>query len=155
LESRKRRSIIVISVIVIAAVLALTYYQYVATEQVQGRVDHKSISGDLDGTTYGLVLYTPTGLSVDLQIRDLISENATDLTASQERTLIQELQDRGYALHFCLNVEVSSRDPVNDLNSGDTLGYSVDQDTFVRFDMGDTISYEVPYNEKAVIRSAR
>jgi hypothetical protein len=31
----------------------------------------------------------------------------------------------------------------------------VGQDIFLRFDIGDTITYEVPHNEKDVIRSAR
>jgi hypothetical protein len=151
----KSRKTMVLLAIVIMSVLALTYYQFIATDQVNGRVDHKSITGILDNTQYNLVMYTPYGLNVDTHIKDLIPENATDLTIPQEELLVKELRDMGYSLHFVLNVEASSRDPVNGLDPGDALGYMVGQDIFLRFDIGDTITYEVPHNEKDVIRSAR
>ncbi len=142
--------------IIVVAMLALTYYQYIATEQVKGQVDHKSINGVLDSTSYTLVMYTPHGINVkNPQIRDLVPENATDLTESQEQVLIDELRGQGYSLYFVLNVRASTRDPVNGMNPGDTLGYIVGQDIFLGFDMGDNITYEVPHNERATIRSAR
>jgi hypothetical protein len=155
LKLLKSRKVMLVLAIVIVAMLALAYYQYIATEQVDGKVDHKGIMGVLDDTSYTLVMYTPYGLSVDSHIRDLIPKNATDLTIPQEQVLINELRDRGYSLHFVLNVEVSSHDPVNGLNPGDTLGYFVEQDVFTRLNLGDIMTFEVPHNEKGVIRSVR
>jgi hypothetical protein len=96
----KSRKTMVLLAIVIMSVLALTYYQFIATDQVNGRVDHKSITGILDNTQYNLVMYTPYGLNVDTHIKDLIPENATDLTIPQEELLVKELRDMGYSLHF-------------------------------------------------------
>ena len=152
---RRGRKIVLVVVIIVVAMLALTYYQYVATEQVNGRVDHKSITGTLDDTEYTLVMFTPYGLNVDPRVRDLISENVTDLTVAQEQNLVKELRDMGYSLHFVLNVEVSSHDPVNGLNAGDALGYFVDQNDFIHLNLGDRITYEVPHNERGIIRSVR
>jgi hypothetical protein len=82
----KRRKVIILLAMVTVALLALTYYQYIATEHVEGRVDHKSIMGDMNDISYTLVMCTPYGLNVNPELRYLVPDNVTDLTQHWNRS---------------------------------------------------------------------
>lgn len=152
MERKRSRWIIAATVIVALVLLMTSYYWFVATEQVTGNVDHKSITGIKDGTSYTLVSFNPGGLVVKAEdLSDFFVGMDLNMTVTSD--LEREIMDHGYEVHYVGNVRISSPDPVNGLVPGDTRGYFVSsRDDFNRLALGKNVTIGVAHNQMNTIR---
>lgn len=147
----KKQGAFIVAVVAAIAILAPMYYFFVATDQVTGRVDHKSINGTMDGTSYTLVNFIPHGAYFNPLISDLSPEDPTNTTVAQWEDIEAALEQRGFELRYIANIQVPSHDSVNGLSAGMASGYFVNQGDFNQLSLNDLVTYEVPHDEKNVI----
>ena len=146
---KNSRRAIIISVGIMAMV-AFSFYWYLATEEETGEVDHKSICGVMDDTSYTLVVFTPYGLSVSPLVSDMFVDADSNLTVTAE--LEQELVNMGYDIYYIGNIKMTSSDDVNGIESGTTFGYFVgSRIDFNNLVLGTEVTFSVPHDEEYTI----
>lgn len=140
-----RRSIYGIAIAISIAVLLVlvVYLLAVSTVTVAGVVDHKVITGIKNQTQYSLVMITPWEVVVkDASLTDLFQGKGLNLTV--DAALEQEMLNNGYSeIGYQASIRVTSSDPVNHLQPGDTLSYLVKRGDFNVLPIGASVEFEV------------
>lgn len=145
MESKKARSMfgIVIAITIALLLVFVVYLLAFSTVTVEGVVDHKAITGIANQTQYTLVMITPWEIQIlGASVSDLFQGKGLNLTVNEE--FEQELLNRGYSeIGYQASIRVSSKDPVNHLEPGDTMGYLVKRSDFNVLPMGASVEFEV------------
>lgn len=157
-----RRSIygIVIAVSIAILLVSAVYLIAFSTVTVTGVVDHKVISGTRNQTQYTLVMILPWEVQfIDTSLSDLFLHYKVDQTLPNmtiDAGLEQKILDLGYSeILYQVSIVVSSPDPVNHLEPGDTLGYLVKRSDFNALPFWMTVEFEVRKGDPLHIAEVR
>jgi hypothetical protein len=110
---------------------------------VEAIVDHKSVTGTIDGTSMTLVTVTPQRIIVNPAISDLVDPSATTFVMTEE--IESELESRGYHLGYVGNLRAETRDSVNNIEPGSTLGLFCSKEIFNEMDVGEYLTYQASF----------
>jgi len=137
---------VVILVIMVAYVIAFS------TVTVEGTVDHKTIIGTKDNVEYTLVVFTLGDVDIrDPALEPIFKDNDANITVTQ--AMEQEMLNLGYSeINYLADIRVISEDPVNHVEPGELLAYSVKRTEFNSLIVGETVSFEVAKMTSATIR---
>ena len=140
-----RKSIygIVIAISIAILLVLVVYLLAFSTVTVDGVVDHRVITGIANQTQYTLVMITPWEVQIlDPSLNNLFQGKGLNLTVDE--ALEQQLLNHGYSeIGYQTSIRVSSKDPVNHLEPGDTMGYLVKRSDFNVLRMGASVEFEV------------
>lgn len=113
-----------------------------------GRVDHKYVTASTTSADeYGGESVELVYVDSDRNVRthdgeyDGELEESTD-SVSVPSSLHSEFADKYAVVHYYVSVELSSRDPVNDADSGG-IAYRTDRSIFNDARIGDSLTYEI------------
>ena len=150
-----RRSVLGIVIVVFVAVMLVlvVYLLAFSTVRVTGVVDHKAITGLANGTQYTLVMITPWEVQVlDASLVDMFQGKGLNLTV--DKAFEQELLNHGFSeIGYQASITVSSKDSVNHLEPGDTMGYLVKRGDFNVLLIGASVEFEVERDKSLWISS--
>jgi len=132
-------------VLIFAAIFLSSAYFYDPPDELEGTVDHKTVTGDLDDVSYTLIQYTPHGLYIDPMISDLIDGNDTNMTITSE--IEDELEDMGFTVHYVINIVLDDSDELQGSKS-----YLTDYaDDFNDLPIGGHVSFEEYHGDSPTI----
>lgn len=133
----------VIAISTAVLLILLVYLLAFSTVTLTGVVDHKAITGIANQTQYTLVMITPWEVQVlDPSLSDLFQGEGLNLTVDE--ALEGELLNHGYSeIGYQASIRVSSKDPVNHIEPGETMGYLVKRSDFNAMPMGASVEFEV------------
>ena len=142
----------VMAVILVAVVIGTSIYYYVFSPViVEGIVDHKAVTGMKGDTVYTILLNTPWGIMIDdKEYEKFFSEK--DRNAFINKSLEDKMKTDYSEINYFVSIRVSSKDPVNSLEKGETLAYFVSRDDFNKLTIDDKVKYEVARFQTATIR---
>jgi len=147
------RSVFAIAAIILVVVVVsvAVYYWFFSPVIVEGAVDHKAVTGTKDTTTYSILLNTDSGILVkDEDYQDWFSE--VDRNAFVNSSLEDRMKTEYFEIYYLVSIRVSTGDPVNSLEEGETLAYFVSRDDFNRAKIGDGVRFEVERFQTATIK---
>jgi hypothetical protein len=153
LKARARRSLftVVAVFLVVAAVGVAGYYWFFSPVIIEGVVDHKAVTGTKDATTYSVLLNADWGIVVeDEDYGGWFSDG--EMNAIVNVSLEDELRREYSEVFYFVSVRVSSEDPINNLEEGETLAYFVSRDGFNKLSIGDNVRFEVDRFKTATIK---
>ena len=137
--------------LVVVVVSVAVYYWFFSPVIVEGVVDHKAVTGTKDGTIYSILLNTDSGIVVkDEDYEDWFSE--VDKNAFVDSSLEGRMRTGYSEVYYLVSIRVSTGDPVNSLEEGETLAYFVSRDGFNRVKIGDGVRFEVDRFQAAAIK---
>jgi len=121
---------------------------------VEGVVDHKSVTGVKDDTSYTILLNRPSDegpwiLVEDKDYEEFFSEE--DRHAVINKSLEDEMKTKYSSINYLVSVRLNSEDTVNNLKEGDTLAYFVNRDDFNKVKIEDEVKFEVSRSAIATI----
>ena len=137
---------------VITLLILVAYVITFSTVTVEGTVDHKTIIGTKDNIDYTLVVFTIASLDIrDPALEPLFNNHDANLSVTQ--AMEQEMMDLGYSeIRYLAGIRVISEDPVNHVEPGELLAYSVKRTGFNSLMVGENMSFEVAKMTSATIR---
>ncbi len=137
---------------VISLLIMVAYVLTFSTVTVQGTVDHKTITGTKDNIEYTLVVFTIASFEIrDPGLEPLFSNHDANYTVTQ--AMEQEMLNLGYSeINYFADIRVISEDPVNHVEPGELLEYSVKRTDFNSLRIGEKMSFEVEKMTSATIR---
>jgi len=134
-------------VLIFAAIFLSSAYFYDPPDELEGTVDHKTVTGDLDGFSYNLISFTPHGLIINPKIADLINGNDPNMTITSE--IEDELEDMGFTVHYVINIVLDDGD-----GSQGPKSYITDYaDDFNDLPIGGHVSFEEYHGDSPTIRN--
>ena len=147
-----KRLLSIVAVLLVAVVIgAATYYYVFSPVVVEGIVDHKGVTGVKDGTLYTILLNADWGIRVeDEDYEKFFSDE--DRNAFIDKSLEDTMKTEYSEINYLVSIRVSSEDPVNNLEEGETLAYFVSRDDFNMLRIGDEVKYEVERFQTATIK---
>lgn len=156
LSNPVKRLIPIAAVVGVVAILALAAYVFLFSPvTVSGRVDHKTIVGIKDNTAYTLMVIVPGGFQFDdPSLEDLFLDKDANVTIDE--SLEWEILSCGYSeIRYLASMRLATKDPVNDIEPGETLAYFVKRDDFneLKFVLG--YSFEVEKFKSATIKDVK
>ena len=138
-------------ILVVVVVSVAVYYWFFSPVIVEGAVDHKAVTGTKDTTIYSILLNTDSGIVVkDEDFEDWFSE--VDENAFVNSSLEGRMRTEYSEAYYLVSIRVSTGDPVNSLEEGETLAYFVSRDDFNRVKIGDGVRFEVERFQTATIK---
>lgn len=127
------------------------YYWFFSPTVVEGVLDHKAVTGVKDGTSYTILLNADWEISVkDEDYEKFFSEN--DRNAFINKSIEDEMKVEYSEINYLVSIRVSSRDPVNKIEEGETLAYFATRDNFNDLWIGDKVRYKVARFKTATIK---
>lgn len=153
MKAEANRSLLgVVAVFLVAVVVGVpSYYWFFSPVIVEGVVDHKAITGTKDATTYSILLNTDLGILVeDEDYGEWFSSTAKD--AFVNSSLEDRMRTEYSEVYYFVSIRVSTGDPVNSLEEGETLAYFVSRDDFNRAMIDDGVRFEVDRFQTATIK---
>ncbi len=150
----QKKSIWSIAAVISVAILLIMIAYVIAfsTVTVEGTVDHKTIIGIKDNIEYTLVVFTIASLDIrDPALEPIFNNHDGNSTVTQ--AMEQEMLDLGFSdINYFADIRSISGDPVNNVEPGELLAYSVERTEFNSLRVGENMSFEVAKMTSATIR---
>jgi len=153
MKARAKRSLFsVVAVFLVAVGIAVAgYYWFFTPVIVEGVVDHKAVTGTKDTTIYSVLLNTDSGIVIkDKDYEGWFSDE--EMNAFVNNSLEDEMRAEYSEIYYLVSMRVTSEDPINNLEEGETLAYFVSRDAFNKLGIGDNVRFEVDRFQTATIK---
>jgi len=143
---QNKRLLLGILVLVVVIAVLLVYKLALSPVIVEGEVGHKAAEG-IKGNTQSTILVSTatTNLNSKVLVQDKGYEKFFPKTGDVfiNKSLEDKMKTKYDKVRYFVSVSVSSRDPVNGIEKGESNSYSVDRDEFNKVKVWDEIKYEV------------
>ena len=114
---------------------------------VEGVVDHKTVTGEIENTSYTILTNKPSsddGLWIIVKDNDYEEFfRNQDRDAVINKSVEDEMNLKYDLINYLVSIRLTSQDNVNKLDIGDTLAYFVNRDDFNKVKIDDEVRFEV------------
>ena len=114
---------------------------------VKGVVDHKTVTGEMENTSYTILSHKPSsddGLWIIVKDNDYEEFfRNQDRDAVINKSVEDEMSLKYDLINYLVSIRLTSQDNVNKLDIGDTLAYFVNRDDFNKVKIDDEVRFEV------------
>jgi hypothetical protein len=114
---------------------------------VEGVVDHKTVTGEIENTSYTILTNRPSsddGLWIIVKDNDYEEFfRNQDRDAVINKSVEDEMNLKYDRINYLVSIRLTSQDTVNKLDIGDTLAYFVNGDDFNKVKIDDEVRFEV------------
>jgi len=114
---------------------------------VEGVVDHKTVTGEIESTSYTILTNKPSsddGLWIIVKDNDYEEFfRNQDRDAVINKSVEDEMSLKYDLINYLVSIRMTSQNNVNKLDIGDTLAYFVNRDDFNKVKIDDEVRFEV------------
>ena len=123
---------------------------------VEGVVDHKTVTGEIENTSYIILINRPADDGPWITVEDNEYEEfflKEDRDAVINKSVEDEMKVKYNTINYLVSIRLTSKDTVNNLEAGDTLAYFVNRDDFNKVKIDDEVRFEVSKSAPVTIEN--